>query len=432
MPNSWQYDLPMDLFNTVASGNSISLQNANIGVSIFDLRTHEWTAGELCPDEDYDSGYIQHSPGGTAVNYLDRFIISHGGFVGNSSSNQLSFFDIHTSKQVHVIGRPSMFEEDDLTDTEEPIAFPRFHPHEHSVEGDPSVDIQSITVKGDWPRARDKHCACIHGPFMILMGGWARFSELDDLYRDEGQDHAHISAEHTNQAWLSSMHILDLRDLFTRQEVTWHRIAIDKGVPWPAPRAAFTLTPAPTQHCLYLFGGRTKDARCNDFWRFDLLRGEWTELAPTNAADQDRPAPRSWHVAELLHDRWLYIQGGLTVRDHAPPHGDLWAYDTCEAQWHRIDAPVHARLWHASCLWNETLLLFGGAVRRQPLRTQVIGPAVCLLQLALPSLEQLCLRACAKDMPQAENKQASQNTIVINIQTGETTSRDKKECVHLA
>jgi N-acetylneuraminic acid mutarotase len=110
---------------------------------------------------------------------------------------------------------------------------------------------------------------------------------------------------------------------------------------------------------LHLFAGRDDSKVFDDFWSFNISRGQWTKITTGNPW----PSARYFHAAEYnpFTDQML-IFGGLNTWDN--PQNDLWMYFFSNGSWTRLEAAniPPGRYGHAISLNVQTneLYLFGG------------------------------------------------------------------------
>jgi hypothetical protein len=109
------------------------------------------------------------------------------------------------------------------------------------------------------------------------------------------------------------------------------------------PRELYGLTYDGHGH-LYVFGGTIDGGgsygrRLDDFWRYDLASGLWTDL--TRASDSGIVPGRHYYGQAADADGNFYVLGGyLTPSNDSPPSlvmDDFWRYDATAASWARID-----------------------------------------------------------------------------------------------
>lgn len=115
---------------------------------------------------------------------------------------------------------------------------------------------------------------------------------------------------------------------------------------------------------MLVFGGRASSSSySNALWAFDLTTDTWSELATSGTA----PPPVAEATANLDVERNRLLvfggdPGGFTGSD------GLYALDLEAMAWSRIDAAdaPSPRLYHASAIVGDELLIFGGAAGFNP------------------------------------------------------------------
>ena len=79
---------------------------------------------------------------------------------------------------------------------------------------------------------------------------------------------------------------------------------------------------------LWIFGGRNLKSTFNDFWRFDLANGEWTQIL-----SQNMPDPRRSH-SMIVYGRLFWMFGG--IQDVTKEKNDINIYSSSENLWTKI------------------------------------------------------------------------------------------------
>jgi hypothetical protein len=140
---------------------------------------------------------------------------------------------------------------------------------------------------------------------------------------------------------------------------TWTKIATTGSSP-PA-RDYCQMIYDPVDNKLLLFGGAGVLGDLNDLWAFDVTSNSWAELKPSGAV----PPAREGHA--MLYEpnkKQVLVFGGLNS-DPGTLFNDLWAYDTADKTWAKVDpagAPPSEResSTMAYCPASQRVLLFGG------------------------------------------------------------------------
>lgn len=166
---------------------------------------------------------------------------------------------------------------------------------------------------------------------------------------------------------------LDLLNDFWRFDLAtgrWSDLTEASGARAIAPRELYNLTHDGRGH-LYLFGGTIDGGdsyprRLNDFWRYDLVSGRWEALTATGSATV--PGRHYYGQAADAEGRF-YVLGGFISPESAEEApdiaGDLWVYQPGLGVWENLTAlasPVLPRIPYAMISDPRTgeLALFGG------------------------------------------------------------------------
>lgn len=145
---------------------------------------------------------------------------------------------------------------------------------------------------------------------------------------------------------------------------SWERLTPAGG---PGVRARHASTIDTSRNRMLLFAGRLRMSggfgsyvNFNDVWAFDLATDTWSELATTGGP----PSARSSAIMQYdaARDRVIVFGGndstsGLTLTGL----GDTWSLDLATNTWSEIvGAGPPARLFHASALTGDRIVIFGG------------------------------------------------------------------------
>lgn len=166
---------------------------------------------------------------------------------------------------------------------------------------------------------------------------------------------------------------LDLLNDFWRFDLAtgrWSDLTEASGARAIAPRELYNLTHDGRGH-LYLFGGIVDGGdsyprRLNDFWRYDLASGRWESLTTTGSAVV--PGRHYYGQAADAEGRFYVLGGFISPEsgDEGPDiAGDLWVYQSGRGVWENLTAlasPVLPRIPYAMVSDPRTgeLALFGG------------------------------------------------------------------------
>lgn len=241
-----------------------------------------------------------------------------------------------------------------------------------------TADVWFLDVRGGsvtWERLPDR-------PSTAMVA--TTFAQGDWLYTAFGTD------------WLPHEHATGDRNLYRMNVAArsdWEVFAVFPGAPrWMCGMGI-------AQSTLYVVGGHDrpvggvaamhahnayewlgpKPARGNadfevfcDMWALDLASGTWQELA--------RP-PRAFAAdAFTVSDRWLVLTGGQTwvvhpegtyvrIMGHVPELGlvchshEVWAYDTVENTWSRLESLPYGIASHRTACWQDQVYLVGNETR---------------------------------------------------------------------
>ncbi|KAH0486136.1 MAG: hypothetical protein KVP17_001399 [Porospora cf. gigantea B] len=113
---------------------------------------------------------------------------------------------------------------------------------------------------------------------------------------------------------------------------------------------------------VYLFGGSTAnfytvDQFLNDLFVFDTITGLWTRISPQSTS----PSPRAGQSMVMYKNKRFHMFGG---RSEEGLLNDLWIFDLRLNIWglkRASGVPPTPRSHHRACLWNDAMLIYGGA-----------------------------------------------------------------------
>ncbi|KAK2839422.1 hypothetical protein Q5P01_013162 [Channa striata] len=116
---------------------------------------------------------------------------------------------------------------------------------------------------------------------------------------------------------------------------------------------------------VYVLGGR--DSRClRDFWRYSVVRNEWTELSCTSKAAPEELEEHSM----VAHEGFLYVFGGLLESAYTMCRSALWVFDIEKQKWvqcqgkmssHQAKMPTN-RKGHSAVVIDSAMLVYGGYI----------------------------------------------------------------------
>ncbi|KAJ1309450.1 hypothetical protein OPQ81_006226 [Rhizoctonia solani] len=150
----------------------------------------------------------------------------------------------------------------------------------------------------------------------------------------------------------------------------------------PLPRVWHSSSVVPSQSGdIFIFGGGVEDKAKNDTWAIRVSGDSNMPLPPeenhthitvtASLVDTtgEAPSPRGAHISVMM-DGVLIVWGGITStkRGELEPSDDcVYLLNIATRNWVKLDiqpAPS-ARAWHAACICENKLLVFGGGVGEQ-------------------------------------------------------------------
>jgi hypothetical protein len=148
---------------------------------------------------------------------------------------------------------------------------------------------------------------------------------------------------------------------------TWENLSLRSQSGALAPRELYNLS-HDGRGGLYLFGGTNEYGRLNDFWRYDIAAGRWTDL--TDATGSRAVPGRHYYGQACDAAGNFYVLGGWKTWSWADQSSgavdDFWKYDAAAQSWARAEPLVTAgllpRVPYAMVLMGGRLVGFGGAV----------------------------------------------------------------------
>jgi hypothetical protein len=163
---------------------------------------------------------------------------------------------------------------------------------------------------------------------------WSDLTPADTTGWPAGrEDHGFVGDWRRDALWLfggvtrEAEQLADLWRYDVAQE-RWRRLTPAPGAAWPAARELYDLV-WDGRDALYLFGGYADaSGYLNDFWRYDIPAGVWTDL--TGASDATQIPPRSYVGLATDANGVLWLAGG-----YAAPRGleGFWEYDPRVGRW---------------------------------------------------------------------------------------------------
>eukprot|EP00761_Pharyngomonas_kirbyi_P000402 gb/GECH01000402.1/.p1 GENE.gb/GECH01000402.1/~~gb/GECH01000402.1/.p1 ORF type:complete len:623 (+),score=123.04 gb/GECH01000402.1/:1-1869(+) len=225
-----------------------------------------------------------------------------------------------------------------------------------------------ISTTGDIPSPRSGHAACMiptspetDTTEMVIFGGGTMWMD--------GSCHQDMHALVLHPSRNSSDH---------REEATWsgqwRRMfpgAAAASVT-PSAREGHSWTRFNGGRCAVMFGGFDGESNFKSVWIYHAPEGSvhrdgWWELPRVSGTP---PAPRCYHSAAAVDDRFLYVVGGSTWQGHQTfLWDDVWVLDVPQLRWTRLHLSTDGPCWtprfaHGMCLRrtasNPVLYLHGG------------------------------------------------------------------------
>ncbi|XP_066544243.1 ras guanine nucleotide exchange factor F [Amia ocellicauda] len=131
----------------------------------------------------------------------------------------------------------------------------------------------------------------------------------------------------------------------------------------PAPCDRYKHTCCAHSNHVYLLGGREKSI-LSDFWRYNVVSNEWTEL---DCGSDDAPDELEEHTM-VLHQGVLYVFGGMIDSAYTDEKTPLWLYDIDKEQWMHLQGkdsksavPVN-RKGHSAVVFGDAMHVYGGYI----------------------------------------------------------------------
>jgi hypothetical protein len=193
----------------------------------------------------------------------------------------------------------------------------------------------------DVPAGRSGH-ACeriehVSTPTMYVFGGRTRSGVSDSMYLIEEE---------------------------TENCIRWTRIEKQIGQRWPSARDGHTMNLVDKRLVLFGGNGQKNEEKLNDVWMFDLSQHQWEQVLCTG----DIPAPRSYHSAHPVGNRFLFLIGGRSI--HAED-GRVYMLDVIDAHWYKVkfrnNNVLKPRAWHSSVFTSQgRLIVIGGGSKDGP------------------------------------------------------------------
>ncbi|NXY36442.1 KLDC2 protein, partial [Pomatorhinus ruficollis] len=173
-----------------------------------------------------------------------------------------------------------------------------------------------VECQGVPPSSKDKLGVWVHKNRLIFFGGYGYFPE--------GKQRGTFEFDETSfwnsglpRGWNDHVHILDLETFTWSQPITTGKT--------PSPRAAHACATVGNRG--YVFGGRYRESRMNDFYYLNLDTWEWNEILTQGIC----PVGRSWHSLTPISSDHLFLFGGFTTDKQ--PLSDAWIYCISKNEW---------------------------------------------------------------------------------------------------
>nr|XP_021391737.1 kelch domain-containing protein 2 [Lonchura striata domestica]XP_021391738.1 kelch domain-containing protein 2 [Lonchura striata domestica] len=244
-----------------------------------------------------------------------------------------------------------------------------------------------VECQGVPPSSKDKLGVWVHKNRLIFFGGYGYFPE--------GKQRGTFEFDETSfwnsglpRGWNDHVHILDLETFTWSQPITTGKT--------PSPRAAHACATVGNRG--YVFGGRYRESRMNDFYYLNLDTWEWNEILTQGIC----PVGRSWHSLTPISSDHLFLFGGFTTDKQ--PLSDAWIYCISKNEWVQFEHNYSEkpRLWHTACASEEgEVIIFGGCANNLLAHSKAAhSNEILVFSLQPRSLVRLCLEAviCFKEM----------------------------------
>ncbi|KAI1237437.1 hypothetical protein IHE44_0013510, partial [Lamprotornis superbus] len=203
-----------------------------------------------------------------------------------------------------------------------------------------------VECQGVPPSSKDKLGVWVHKNRLIFFGGYGYFPE--------GKQRGTFEFDETSfwnsglpRGWNDHVHVLDLETFTWSQPITTGKT--------PSPRAAHACATVGNRG--FVFGGRYRESRMNDFYYLNLDTWEWNEILTQGIC----PVGRSWHSLTPISSDHLFLFGGFTTDKQ--PLSDAWIYCISKNEWVQFEHNYSEkpRLWHTACASEEgEVIIFGG------------------------------------------------------------------------
>ncbi|XP_056280311.1 leucine-zipper-like transcriptional regulator 1 homolog isoform X2 [Pseudoliparis swirei] len=114
---------------------------------------------------------------------------------------------------------------------------------------------------------------------------------------------------------------------------------------------------------VYILGGRNSSG-LGDFWRYSVVRNDWTELNCTSEAAPEELEEHSM----VAHEGFLYVFGGILDSAYTAWRCPLWVFDLAKQTWVNCQRPTRPaqmptnRKAHSAVVVGSAMLVYGGFV----------------------------------------------------------------------
>jgi hypothetical protein len=191
------------------------------------------------------------------------------------------------------------------------------HHHDHQASWQKLAASSQSDDEQSSPGPRSSHALVYASPYVYLLAG---------------ERAPRVPVDDQGAVW---------RIKISDNDAKWERV-VTNGDDAPPPCVAPAAAAAAVGEGIYLFGGRTAIAMeqgvLGDLYRLDTSTLTWTKAwtRPTDSADDDAPAPRSYHAAASLAGKF-YVFGGCGPSGRL---NDLWSFDPAAGgKWERLPDP---------------------------------------------------------------------------------------------
>ncbi|UKJ87618.1 hypothetical protein MACJ_000054 [Theileria orientalis] len=262
------------------------------------------------------------------------------------------------------------------------------------VLNDPELDWSIVSANGSFPSRRSGSTITKLGSSLYVIGGHNDNGTLNNIYRfdtltsnwskvipsndfefpsrtghsasTDGKNRIFVFGGYNDDGlYLNDLYKIDINIKYDPEYKTYKTFAEftllsdDKNVFLnPSPRESSTLIYADNK--LYLFGGYSYSAACNDgMWIYDLAYNKWTK-----SKSHVTPPPAEGYTGIRMGRAIVYFGGCNYSYNAHRCFNDVWNYDTISDQWTIIPASFEKPLerGHSFLFYvYDSIMLYGGS-----------------------------------------------------------------------